>query len=245
MFEDSILSFLLQYAYMPHWVYAFVIVFMLMSGFGFPIPEEIVLVSCGLLSYMSLNPDLYPPPEVGAQSIDVFVLAGVCFVAVILSDTVVYTLGRKHGAKVFYVLAKLRYFFLSSSKKNETTVEALYQHSLGSPIFSKINRLFQKHGMIAVGIFRFTPGIRFPGHLSCGMMGVKLWKFLLVDFIVALISVPTQVLFVAFYGEDILGKFKEFKIIILSIAAVFLTIYFIKKYRKKNSNAAQSSLDTP
>ncbi len=237
MFEDSILTFLLQYAYMPYWVYAFVITFMLMSGFGFPIPEEIVLVSCGLIAYMSLNPDLYPPPEAGAHSVDVYVLAAVCFFAVMLSDTVVYTLGRKHGAKVFYVLAKIRYFFLTPSKKKETTVEAIYQHSLGSPTFTKINKLFQNHGMIAVGIFRFTPGIRFPGHLSCGMMGVKLWKFLLVDFIVAIISVPTQVLFVAFYGKDIMDKFKEFKIIILSIAAIALIIYFISKYRKKSPTA--------
>lgn len=233
MFEETILSFLLQYAYMPYLVYGFVVMFMLMSGFGFPIPEEIVLVSCGLIAYMSLNPDIYPPPEVGAKSVDVYILATVCFFSVMLSDTVVYFLGKKHGEKVFYVLAKIRHFFLTPSKKKENTVEAIYQRSITSPTFTKINQLFQNHGMIAVGIFRFTPGIRFPGHLSCGMMGVSLWKFLLVDFIVAVLSVPTQVLFVAFYGEVILDKFREFKLIILSIAAIAIVIYLINKYRKK------------
>jgi membrane protein DedA with SNARE-associated domain len=233
--EDAILSFLSQYAYMPLGVYAFVVLFMLMSGFGFPIPEEIVLVSCGLIAYMSLNPSLYPPPTPGAESVDVYVLATVCFFAVLLSDTVVYLLGRKHGAKVFFIIAKIRYFFMTPARKSETTVEALYQKSLNSPTFTKINELFKNHGMLAVGIFRFTPGIRFPGHLSCGMMGVSIWKFLLVDFIVAILSVPTQVLFVAFYGEVILDKFREFKIIILSAAAVIIVIYLIKKYRKKKS----------
>lgn len=231
--EDVILSFLFQYAYMPYWVYGFVILFMLMSGFGFPIPEEIVLVSCGLIAFMSLNPQLYPPPQLGMESIDVYLLAIVCFFAVLLSDTVVYLLGRKHGAKVFFIIAKIRFFFLTPNIKKETTVEAIYQKSLSSPTFTKINKLFQDHGMLAVGIFRFTPGIRFPGHLSCGMMGVSLWKFLLVDFLVALLSVPTQVLFVAFYGEVILDKFREFKIIILSVAAVIIVVYLINKYRKK------------
>lgn len=230
--EDVILSFLSQYAYMPLGVYGFVLLFMLMSGFGFPIPEEIVLVSCGLIAYMSLNPDLYPPPEVGAKRINVYVLAAVCFFAVMLSDTIVYLLGKKHGSKVFYVMAKIRYFFLTPNKKKEITVDQLYQNSLSSGTFTKINKLFQNHGMLAVGIFRFTPGIRFPGHLSCGMMGVSLWNFLLVDSIVAILSVPTQVLFVAFYGEIILDKFKEFKIIILSVFAIIISIYLFLKYRK-------------
>ncbi len=234
--EDAILAFLFQYAYMPFWVYGFVILFMLMSGFGFPIPEEIVLVSCGLIAFMSLNPNLYPPPAPGMESIDVYVLATVCFFAVLLSDSVVFMLGKRHGAKVFYIIAKIRYFFLTPSHKKEVTVEALYQKSLSSPAFTKINQLYQNHGMLAVGIFRFTPGIRFPGHLSCGMMGVSLWKFLLVDFIVALLSVPTQVLFVAFYGEVILDKFREFKIIILSVAAVVIVIYLVKKYSKKKNS---------
>lgn len=233
-FEDWILSFLLQYAYMPYLVYGFVIMFMLLSGFGFPIPEEIVLVGCGLIGYMSLNPDIYPPPVAGEKSVDVYVLASVCFFAVLLSDTVVYLLGKKHGTKVFYILAKIRYFFLSPSKRKETTVENLYQLSINSPTFTKINKIFQTHGMIAVGFFRFTPGIRFPGHLSCGMMGVSFWKFLVVDFFVAILSVPTQVLIVAFNGEVILDKFKEFKIIILSCMAIVVVIYLFRRYRKKN-----------
>lgn len=168
--EDVILNFLSQYAYMPLGVYSFVILFMLMSGFGFPIPEEIVLVSCGLIAYMSLNPDIYQPPSPDTASVDVYVLAAVCFFAVLLSDTIVYLLGRKHGVKVFLILAKIRFFLMTPTNKSETSVEEIYQSSLNSPTFTKINNLYKSHGMLAVGIFRFTPGIRFPGHLSCGMI---------------------------------------------------------------------------
>lgn len=233
--EEAFLSFLLQYAYMPYVLYSFILMFMLMSGFGLPIPEELVLVSCGLIGYMALNPDKYPPPAPGMESIDVYVLAFVCLFAVMMSDTIVYLIGKRHGVKVFYILAKIKYFFLTPSKKKEITIEEIYQHYLASPTFAKINGLFQNHGMLAVGIFRFTPGVRFPGHLSCGMMGVSIWKFLMVDFIVAVISVPTQVLIVSFNGEVILDKFKEFKIIILSVAAVIIAIYLFKKYKLKKN----------
>ena len=238
--EDTILTFLLQYAYMPYLVYGFVILFMLMSGFGFPIPEEVVLVSCGLIGYMSLNPHLFPPPDATSQSVDVHVLAAVCLFAVLLSDSVVYWLGKHHGVKVFYVVAKIRYFFMTSSRKSETTIDAIYQRYVNSPTFNKINILFQNHGSLAVGIFRFTPGIRFPGHLSCGMMGVSVWKFLLVDSIVALISVPTQVLIVAYYGEVILHKFREFKMAILGVAFITIVFYIYKKYKKTKSTSEET-----
>lgn len=233
--EEVILSFLLQYAYLPYFVYAFVVIFMLMSGFGLPIPEEVVLVGCGLIGYMSLNPGKFPPPTPGAQVVDVYFLATVCLIAVLISDTIVFLIGKKHGVKVFYVLARIKFFFLTPSKKTETSIEEIYQHYLASPIFSKINELFQNHGMLAVGIFRFTPGVRFPGHLSCGMMGVSLWKFLLVDFVVAAFSVPTQVLIVSFNGEVILEKVREFKMIILGIAAIVIAIYLVRKYRGKRT----------
>jgi membrane protein DedA with SNARE-associated domain len=89
--------------------------------------------------------------------------------------------------------------------------------------------------MWVCGIFRFTPGIRFPGHLSCGAMGVKWWQFLAVDGFAALVSVPTQVILVAFYGEIITSKFKEFKIILFSLLAIVAIVYFVRKKLQKPS----------
>ncbi len=41
-----------------------------------------------------------PPPYPGAQPINVYTLAAVCFVAVFLSDLVVYSIGRFGGVRV-------------------------------------------------------------------------------------------------------------------------------------------------
>jgi membrane protein DedA with SNARE-associated domain len=125
------------------------------------------------------------------------------------SDLLVYTIGRRFGKKI----VKTKFF-----KKN-----------IGQERFDKINKLFQKYGHWACGIFRFTPGVRFPGHLSCGIMEINVWKFLIVDGFAALISVPSQVVLVAIYGEIILDKIAEFKIIIGIIVLIIILFYVSKK----------------
>lgn len=82
-----------------------------------------------------------------------------------------------------------------------------------------------------VGVFRFIPGIRFPGHLACGALGIPRWKFILVDASVIAVTIPTQVFLIAFFGEDILAFMKKFK---LYIAAIMLMVlcYVIYKMVK-------------
>ena len=107
---------------------------------------------------------------------------------------------------------------------------------------SKLNLLRTKYGAWACGIFRFTPGIRFPGHLSCGIIQIPYWKFALIDGGAALFSVPTQVILVAFYGEMTLTYFKQFKILLFSglgIIAIGYGVYRFSKWllNKRNTEA--------
>jgi membrane protein DedA with SNARE-associated domain len=214
-FEVIITEFFTNYAYQPLLVYAAIVVIMTASSFGLPIPEEFTLVSAGLIAYMGMHPDKYPPPIDGGEPVNVYTLAVVCFIAVLGSDILIYGIGRYFGPKIF-----------------ETK---LFRERIGVKNIEKIHAWFQKWGMWVCGIFRFTPGVRFPGHLSCGAMGVKWWQFTAVDGFAALVSVPTQVILVATYGEVITSKFKEFKLILFSILALVIIIYFIKK--KMNRSA--------
>jgi membrane protein DedA with SNARE-associated domain len=211
--EATISEFFLQYAYSPNLVYLGVVLFMTLSSFGLPIPEEVVLVSCGLISYMAMHPKLFTPPSADAIGVNLYLLSTICFLAVVCSDLLVFFIGKYFGPKLF----STKFFKKNVSNKR----------------LSKINVWFQKYGAWACGIFRFTPGIRFPGHMTCGMMGVKWWKFLAVDSLAALVSVPTQVILVAIYGEVILAKFKEFKIILFSVLTFFIIFYFVKKKFEK------------
>jgi membrane protein DedA with SNARE-associated domain len=75
--------------------------------------------------------------------------------------------------------------------------------------------------------------------MSCGMWDVPLYKFLLIDGTAALISVPTQVLLAAFYGEQIKATIKEFNIIVISTVIIGVGLYFVYKLiQKKNSKTA-------
>lgn len=212
--EASLLAFFSQYAYQPMYVYGFIVCFMLASSFGLPVPEELVLISAGLVAHMALTPDKYPPPYPGAEGVDVVTLCIVCFLAVLFSDCLVYFIGKFFGGRII----KTKFF----------------QKQVAGDGFNKINTFFQKYGGLACGIFRFTPGLRFPGHLSCGLLGIPVWKFVAIDIIAAGFSVPTQVYFVATYGDVILDKLAEFKMIVLGIAVVAFFVWLIRRIYLKN-----------
>ncbi len=206
--SKDILTCLSPYAYEPMWVYTFTVIMMLLSSVGLPIPEEATLVSVGLLAYMGANPQKYPPPFPGAPHVDPETAALVAFLAVFCADFIIYGIGRFYGRKIF----DWKPMRAVLSEKNRI----------------KIEEWTQKYGAYACGIFRFTPGLRFPGHLACGMLKFPAWKFGLIDGIAAAISVPTQILLLAYYGEHILKFIKQFKMGLLAIL-VMICIYFLYK----------------
>jgi membrane protein DedA with SNARE-associated domain len=212
--EANLMAMFSQFAYDPIKVYGFIALFMTASSFGLPVPEEIVLVSAGLVAYMAKRPDLVPPPYVGAEGVNVITLCIVCFFAVFFSDFLVYMIGKFFGSRII----KTKFF----------------QKQVAGEGFNRINLWFQKYGGWACGIFRFTPGLRFPGHMSCGLLGIPAWKFMAVDGLAAMISVPTQVYFVATYGDIILGKIREFKMYFAIVLAVAIVAWLIRKIYLKN-----------
>lgn len=212
--EAGLMAFFAQYAYEPMYVYGFIVTFMFASSFGLPVPEELTLVSAGLVAFMAKNPDLFPPPYEGAVGVDTLTLAIVCFLAVFFSDLTVYMIGKFFGGKII----KTKFF----------------QKQVAGEGFNKINSWFQKYGGWACGIFRFTPGLRFPGHMSCGLLGISVWKFMAVDGLAALISVPTQVYFVSTYGNVIIEKIREFKLAVAAVLGILILVWLIRKVYLKN-----------
>lgn len=213
--EAGLMNFFAPFAYQPGQVYTFVILFMFASSFGLPIPEELTLISVGLVANMAHHPEKFPPPFPGAEGVNVVTLCIVCFLAVFVSDLVVYLIGRFFGARII----KTKFF----------------QKQVAGAGYDKINSWFQRFGGWACGIFRFTPGLRFPGHMSCGLLGIPLWKFCAIDGAAAMISVPTQVYFVATYGQVVLGYLGEFKMYVLIAAAIAFVIWAGRKIYLKNT----------
>lgn len=219
--ELQIFEWFMDYAYEPYIVYAGIFLIMYASSFGLPLPEEIVIISAGIVAHIAAHPHIYPPPEVGAQSVNLYVTAGLCFVAVFSSDLLIYTLGRVFGGK----LLKTPWF----------------SKMIGPDLLSKVMRWMNRYGFWASGIFRFTPGLRFPGHLACGMTRVPLSKFIFIDGGAALLSVPTQILLIGFYGRDVVQYFKEFKYGLFIFLALVVAFFLLKKWFLRSLPGKQTS----
>lgn len=207
--QEWIFQALQAYAYAPLMVYLLVFGMMIASGFGFPLPEEVTILSVGILAYMGANPDVYPPPFPGARPIFGYEAAAVTFAAVVFADIMVFLLGRHFGRPLFH--------------------HRRVRHLFGEAVLNKVNGWMKKYGVYAAFIFRFTPGVRFPAHLAMGASHFPLWQFALVDGFAALISVPTQILLIYHYGEEILGVFREFKLIVFSLIGIAIVFVVGKK----------------
>ena len=214
--KDTLMC-LTPYVYEPTWVYAFICIMMILSSIGLPIPEEATLVSVGILAYMGRHPEIYPPKYLGAKPVDPQTAALVSFFAVFLADFFVYGMGRLFGRKLF----EWKPIRKVLSEENRIRIE----------------EWTQKYGAYACGIFRFTPGLRFPGHMACGMLKFPAWKFALIDGTAAMISVPTQILLLAHYGESILKFLRTFKIGLLILLLSVGIYLLVKKLRSRKAAA--------
>lgn len=226
--HEGIFLWLSQFAYQPMMVYCLIVLMMTLSAFGLPIPEEVTLLSAGFLAHMGAHPELYPPPYAGAPVVDPVVAALVSTVSVFCTDLLIYGIGRKWGRKLIVHPWMARFF---------------------SPqLLERAESFTSRYGMLATGIFRFTPGIRFPGHLLCGILKFSVWKFMLVDGIAVMISVPTQVLLIAHYGDHILGALRQFKTFVfaaLGIALVaFIAVKLKQRFQKKNRLAEAVAVES-
>lgn len=208
--SEPIFQWLSQYAYEPQMVYMLVFAVMIASGFGFPVPEEVTIVSVGILSYMGSQPHLFPPPEPNSPVINGYEAALVTTFSVIFADYLIFYIGRFAGRK----LIKRKPF------------AALFTEEA----MNKVNYFTNKHGLLATFIFRFTPGLRFPAHILLGTSSMSFWKFGLVDGLAAMISVPTQILLIYHFGEPILVAMQKFKIIFLLAIVIFTAVFFTRKW---------------
>lgn len=211
--NEPIFQWMSQFAYQPGIVYFALVGMMILSAVGFPLPEEVTLISVGILAFMGANPQHFPPPYPGAPVVSVHMASAIAFTAVLCSDTLIYAIGRFFGRKLLYHPRVKRFF---------------PEH-----LMKRVEEWTHKYGAYACGIFRFTPGLRFPGHLACGMMRYPAWKFISIDGVAALISVPTQIYLLAHYGEPILTKLRQFKLVLLAVLAVVLLYFLFRKLRQR------------
>jgi membrane protein DedA with SNARE-associated domain len=215
--EAELISFFTSFAYDPLKAYGLVLFFMLACAVILPFPEELILLIAGLTAYSANHPDVFPPPHEGAEGVKILTMCAVCYVSVFLSDLLVYFMGRFFGGRIIKT--------------------KLFQARFAGERFDRMNRWFQQYGGYASGFFRFTPGFRFPGHLTCGFLRIPFWKFASIDGIAALAFVIPQVYLYATYGNVIFDTVKKAKDYIFFAILALVGIWLVRKFFfKRKSN---------
>lgn len=142
---------------------------LLLCGVGLPLPEEVTLIGSGILVHQG--------------KADFVLITMVCSVAILMGDSIPYTLGRRYGKRV------LRFRWVSKLLHPER--------------FARVEKRFLEHGDWATFACRFLPGIRIPGYFIAGTMQMKFWRFILLDGIGVLISVPISIYLGKLFADHI------------------------------------------
>lgn len=188
---------------------------LVLAGIGAPIPEEMPSVAAG--AWVGSKPELGPLR---------WLILPVCFAGVILSDIMLYGIGRLWGPRLLQHRWLAR--FLPADKR------------------TKIENNFQRYGVKVLLCVRWVPAIRSPLFVTAGIMRVPLVLFILADGIAAVVG-HSLLFFLAYWFGD---QFKELVehaehtvgtalrpiLILVAIAAVGL-IFLIHFLRRPVSTA--------
>lgn len=155
---------------------------LVLCGFGLPIPEDIVLVTGGVLAW--LGSDL-EEATFGAMVRDrgLLAMAGAGLAGILVGDSVIFWAGRKLGSRVAEIPPLRR--FITPNRLAEAA------------------KLIRRRGNVVVMIARFLPGLRAPTYFTVGHSKLPYWEFLLFDGVAALVSAPLWVCLGFYFGSNI------------------------------------------
>ncbi|MFU2113594.1 DedA family protein [[Pasteurella] aerogenes] len=201
---DALIGFFTDYGY-------FAVFFVLViCGFGVPIPEDITLVSGGVISGLG-----YANPHT---------MLVVSMFGVLIGDSTMYWLGRIYGTKILRFRPIRKMLTLKRLKS--------------------VREKFDKYGNRVLFSARFLPGLRAPIYMISGITRrVSFTRFILIDFIAAIISVPIWV-YLGYFGASNLDWLHEQikrgqTVIYVFVALLALFLFWKWKQSKKAKEDVQ------
>lgn len=200
--------------------YGFVFVVLLLCGFGLPMPEDVILVTGGVLAWLAS-----PLHEVTLAAMlhdeGLLTMIAVGLVGILAGDSVIFLAGRRFGARVadFRPLRRI------------ITPEKL----------ELVERKVRNRGNVVVMFARFLPGLRAPTFFTVGHARLPYWKFLLYDGFAALVSAPLWVCLGFWFGSDLQKAARvaaQFGHYILLGVAVVLVALSVRWWQGRRAAAA-------
>jgi len=199
--------------------YSIIIGVLLICGFGIPIPEDITLITAGLLA--------------GLGNISLTGAFLSCFVGVMIGDATLFYMGRKMGYRVF----KLPIF---RSIFNEKRIALAREKVLGNSHFICFTARFlpglRSPLFLTSGILGVRPVVFFMLDGFAALISVPVWIMLGWWFGNQLKTDPTTL-------DSLLDVAKEFNIVIFSVVVALILVYVVYKRVKKSKNVPESESD--
>ena len=205
--------------------YAFVFFILILCGFGLPMPEDVVLVTGGVLAWLSS--DLETATLAGMlRDRGLLAMIGVGLSGILAGDTVIFLAGRRFGHRVadFRPLRRI----ITPAK------------------LELVEKKVRTRGNVVVMFARFLPGLRAPTFFTVGHARMPMWEFLLFDGAAALVSAPLWVCVGFWFGSDleqaahVAGRFSHY---ILLAVGVVLAGFALRWYQARRAAAPAPAAD--
>jgi membrane protein DedA with SNARE-associated domain len=202
--------------------FAFVFLVLLACGFGLPMPEDIVLVTGGVLAWLSS--DLEVATLVGMfQDHGFLTMSAMGLAGILAGDTVIFMAGRRFGHRVadFGPLRRV------------ITPEKL----------ELVEKKVRTRGNVVVMFARFLPGLRAPTYFTVGHARMPYWKFLLFDGAAALVSAPLWVCVGFYFGSDlqeaarVARQFSHYILLGVAVVAGALVLRWLQGRRRSSGGS--------
>jgi membrane protein DedA with SNARE-associated domain len=145
----------------------------------------------------------------------------VCSAAILIGDSIPFVLGRKYG---------------KSALKIRWVARILHAERM-----ARLERRFEAHGNWATFACRFVAGIRIPGYFVAGTMGMKYRRFLLLNGLGVLISVPISIYLGKLFGaevERLQERMDNLHLILAFLVAALVIIMVVTARSRARARAA-------
>src|SRR5919197_499332 len=204
--------------------YASVFTVLLLCGFGLPLPEDVILVTGGVLAWLESPLDHVSVRDMAADpGLHSMVLVGL--MGILAGDSVIYWMGRRLGAHV----AEFR----------------LLRRLVPPDKLEVVEKRLRLRGNVVVVLARYLPGLRAPTYFAVGHSRLPYWEFLAFDGLAALVSAPLWVCLGFWFGDDIERAAREATrfghYILLGVAVVLAALAFRWLQRRRTSHARAES----
>jgi membrane protein DedA with SNARE-associated domain len=153
----------------------------------------------------------------------------VCSAAILLGDSIPYILGRRYGMNALRV--------------------RWVRRIIHPERFARLEQRFQRHGNWAVFACRFFAGVRIPGYFLAGTLRMGYGRFLLLDCLGVMLTVPISIWLGRIFADQIDRLNQSYRqlhlVLAFAVVALILVLSVRARSRRSSQRAAEGLDDRP